>query len=172
LKSLLPYLDGVKIDFKSFNNEVYRELIRGNLEPVLETIKTIKKEGRWLELVHLTVPGITDDLEEIKKMCQWVKDNVGTEVPFHFTRFWPKYKLINIPPTPEETLKKARKICLDLGLKYVYTGNIDDDEGSITYCPDNQKSVITRKGFFVEKNSVGKDGKTKDCPNVIPGVWQ
>lgn len=172
LKNLLPYLDGVKVDFKSFNSEVYRELIRGNLEPVLESIKIIKKEGEWLELVHLTVPGYTDDISEIKKMCQWIKDNVGDSVPLHFTRFWPKFKLLNLPPTPEETLKKAREICLDLGLKYVYTGNIEDEEGSATYCPDNKKAVIKRNGFFIQENLVDKSGQAAGCPSTIPGVWQ
>lgn len=172
LKNLLPYLDAVKVDLKSFNSEVYRDLIRGKLEPVLDTIKTIKKEGKWLELLHLTIPGYTDDIEEIKKMCQWVKDNVGSEVPFHLTRFWPKYKLMNVPPTSEDTLKRARRVCLDAGLKYVYTGNIDDEEGSATYCPNNKKAVIKRNGFFIAENMIDKDGKAKGCPDIIPGVWQ
>lgn len=172
LEELLPFLDAVKVDLKSFNNEVYNQLIRGKLEPVLETIKTVHREGVWLELVHLVVPGYTDDLEEIKRMCLWIKDNVGTEVPLHFSRFWPKYKLLNLPPTPEETLKKARQICLEIGLKYVYTGNIDDEAGSATYCPDNQELVIERQGFFVQENLVDKNGKTPNCQSIIPGVWQ
>jgi pyruvate formate lyase activating enzyme len=172
LKNLLPYLDAIKVDLKSFNSEVYQQLIRGNLEPVLETIKTIHKNHKWLELVHLTVPGYTDDLNEIKRMCQWIKDNVGIEVPIQFSRFYPMYKLLNLPSTPEETVKKARQVCQEVGLKYVYTGNIDDLDGSTTYCSDNHKPVIVRRGFLVQKNLVDKDGKVKDCPSIIPGVWQ
>lgn len=171
LKNLLHYIDAYKVDLKSFNSQTYQTLIRGNLEPVLETIKTIKKSGIWLELVHLVVPGYTDDLDEIKQMCVWIKDNLGEEVPLHFSRFWPKYKLLNLPPTPEETLKKARKICLDLGLKYVYTGNIDDPEGSTTYCPNNQKTIIKRQGFFVLENLVDSEGNAPNCQTKIAGVW-
>jgi pyruvate formate lyase activating enzyme len=172
LKKLLPYLDAFKVDLKSFNTETYQTLIRGNLQPVLETIKTIHKSHVWLELVHLVVPGYTDDLKEIKEMCRWIKNNVGDEVPVHFSRFWPKYKLLNLPPTPEESVKQARQVCLDVGLKYVYTGNIDDEEGSTTYCPDNNQPVIKRQGFFVKENLVDSNGKTPNCPTSIAGVWK
>lgn len=172
LKDLLPYIDGVRIDLKSFESEVYQQLIRGNLEPVLESIKTVYKSGKWLELIHLVVPGFTDDLAEIEKMCRWIKDNTGDDVPVHFTRFWPKYKLTNLAPTSEESLKEARKKCQDAGLKYVYTGNIDDEEGSTTFCPKNQKPLIKRQGFFVKENSVDENGKASGCPVAIPGVWK
>lgn len=171
LKQLLPYLDAVKIDFKSINQQTYQTLIRGNLQPVLDSIKTVHQSGKWLELVHLIVPGWTDNLDEIKKLCQWTKENVGPDVPLHLSRFYPNYKLLNLPPTPEKTLKDARKICLDLGLKYVYTGNIDDPEGSATYCPDNQKPLIKRKGYFIQENLIDPSGFAKDCPSKIPGVW-
>ena len=172
LKALLPHLDAVKVDFKAFDDQVYRELIQGRLEPVLETMKIVKQSGKWLEIVNLVVPGYTDDMEEIKQMCQWIKDNLGDEVPVHFSRFWPQYKLVNLPPTPEETIKKARKTCLDLGLKYVYTGNIDDLEGSITYCPDNNQPLLIREGYIIKKNSIDKTGTSSDCPSKIAGVWQ
>lgn len=172
LKQLLPYLDAVKIDFKSINQQTYQTLIRGNLQPVLDSIKTVHQSGKWLELVHLIVPGWTDNLDEIKKLCQWTKENVGPDVPLHLSRFYPNYKLLNLPPTPEKTLKEARKICLDLGLKYVYTGNIDDPEGSTTYCPDNQKPLIKRRGYFIEENLIDSSGKAQNCPSKIPGVWE
>jgi len=172
LKQLLPYLDAVKIDLKAFNSETYQKLIRGNLEPVLRNIKIIHQSGTWLELVNLVVPGYTDDLGEIEQMCRWIKDKVGEEIPLHLSRFWPKYKLLNLPPTAEQTLKEARKVCLAVGLKYVYTGNIDDPEGSITYCPDNGQPLIVRKGYFVEKNLIDPSGYAPGCPSKIPGVWQ
>jgi len=172
LLELLPYLDAVKVDFKSFNSQVYAELIRGRLEPVLDTIKTVKKSGTWLELVHLVVPGYTDDLEETKEMCFWIKENIGVDTPIHFSRFWPKYKLLNLPATPENSLKQARQTCLEAGLKYVYIGNIDDLESNATYCPENQQVLISRQGHIVKENLIGPDGRTADCPSVIPGVWQ
>jgi pyruvate formate lyase activating enzyme len=172
LKNLLPYLDAIKVDFKSFNTETYQTLVRGRLEPVLDTIKTIHKSKTWLELVHLVVPGYTDDLKEIKDMCQWIKDNIGTEVPLHFSRFWPKYKLLNLPPTPEETIKKARQNCLDVGLKYVYTGNIEDEEGNTTYCPDNKQLLIKRRGYFIQENLLDSNGKASTCTTSIAGVWK
>lgn len=172
LKNLLPYLDAVKVDFKSFNDETYRQLIGGRLEPVLETIKTVHQSGTWLELVHLVVPGYTDDQEEIKRMCLWVKENIGEDVPFHFSRFSPRYKLLNLPPTPEEVVKQARKTCLDVGLKHVYTGNIQDEIGNTTYCPDNQEPVIKRQRYFIKENLVSGQGKADNCPSVIPGVWE
>jgi pyruvate formate lyase activating enzyme len=172
LKNLLPFLDAVKIDFKSFNEQTYQQLIGGHLEPVLESMKIVYQSGKWLELVHLVVPGYTDDLEEIRQMCLWVKENLSEQVPIQFSRFTPKYKLTNLPSTPEETLKEARRVCLEVGLKYVYTGNIDDPVGSTTYCPDNQQPLIKRQGFFVTENLVGGDGRNANCASIIPGVWQ
>jgi pyruvate formate lyase activating enzyme len=172
LKELLPHLDAVKVDLKSFNEETYTKLIGGKLEPVLDTIKTIHQTGTWLELVYLVVPGYTDNLQEIKQMCDWILANVGPNVPLHFSRFFPKYKLENLPPTPEDSVKNARQTCLDVGLKYVYAGNLEDETGSTTYCPDNRQPLITRAGFFVQKNLVDKNGQAPSCPSIIPGVWQ
>ena len=172
LKELLNYLDAVKVDLKAFDDEVYQKMSGGRLAPVLETIQTVHSSGKWLEIVYLIVPTYTDDLDKIKEMCQWIKNTIGDQVPVHFSRFWPQYKLANLPPTPEETVKQARVVCLEQGLKYVYTGNITDEEGSITYCPDTQKPVIKRKDFLVEENLVDNQGMTEGCPASISGVWR
>lgn len=171
LKELLKYVDAYKIDFKGFDDKFYRKMTAGSVKPVLETMKIIKKSGVWLEIVNLVIPGENDSEKDIKNLIIWVRDNLGKDVPLHFTRFYPNYKLTNLPPTPEKTLKKARKMALDLGLKYVYTGNIDDPEGSTTFCPGSHKVAIKRKGFFVEKNNLDKFG---NCPDggKVPGVWQ
>jgi pyruvate formate lyase activating enzyme len=118
LRELCQYLDAIKIDLKSFNENFYQKLTGGRLGPILESLKVIKEEGVWLEIVNLLIPGENDSPEEIRQMAQWIKDNLDDEVPLHFTRFYPMYKLQNLPPTPEETLKKARQIALDVGLKY------------------------------------------------------
>ncbi|KPJ70606.1 hypothetical protein AMJ51_01465 [Microgenomates bacterium DG_75] len=171
LRQLLPYLDAIKIDLKGYNNRYYQEVVGGRLEPVLETLKVIKEEGTWLEIVYLVVPGYNDDMEEIKQMAIWIKENLGDEVPLHFSRFHPMYQMENLPPTPEETVKQARQVAMEVGLKYVYTGNISDVEGSTTFCPENNQPLIVRKGYFIEENHL-KKGQSELCPIAIPGVWQ
>ena len=172
LKELLPFMDAVKVDLKSFNEETYLQLTSGKLEPVLETIKTVWQNKTWLEIVWLVVPGYTDNLEEIKQMCLWLKENTSEDVPVHFSRFWPKYKLTNLPPTPQQTIKKARQVCQQAGMKYVYTGNIEDEEGSTTFCPTNHQPLIKRIGYFIKENLVDTNGKSSNCPETIPGVWK
>jgi len=172
LDQLLPLIDGVKIDLKSFNKKTYLKLCKAKLAPVLATLKTIKKTKTWLEIVSLIVPGWTDSKTEIKKMANWIIKNLGDQAPLHLLGFYPAYKMLNVSPTDKNTLIKIRKICLDAGLKYVYTGNINYPEGNNTYCPKNGKLLIQRQGFSVIKNLVGKTGKAKGCSVKIPGVWQ
>ncbi len=168
LKELLPLLDAIKIDLKGFNEDFYREIVGGKLQPVLENLKIIKEEGTWLEIVNLVVPGKNDDPEEIKEMCQWILENLGPDVPLHFSRFHPDYKLLNVPATPEKTVKEARQICLDVGLNYVYTGNIIDVEGQTTYCPTNGEALIVRKGHTVIENHLNEGL----CDVEVPGIWK
>lgn len=170
LKELLNYIDAYKIDFKGFDNEFYQKMTQGKVEPVLEAIKVIKEAGVWLEIVNLVIPGENDSEQDLKNLILWVKENLGTEVPLHFTRFHPDYKLQNLPPTPIETLQKARQMALGLGLKYVYTGNIEDVKGSVTYCPESGEPVIIRQGFFTVENKL-QNGKCLSG-EPIPGVWE
>jgi len=172
LKELLPYIDAYKIDFKGFNNKFYQKMtVAGKVEPVMEAMKIIKESGVWLEIVNLVIPGENDSEEDLKNLILWIRDNLGTDVPLHFTRFHPDYKLLNIPPTPIETLKRARKMAIDLGLKYVYIGNVDDIEGSTTYCPESKEPAIVRKGFFVLQNNLDEKGQCKSGEK-IPGIWE
>lgn len=172
LKKLLPNLDAMKIDLKGFDDKTYQELNQGRLQPVLDSIKTVHQSDTWLEIVNLIVPGYTDDLEEIKQMCQWIKDEVGPDVPLHFSKFSPAYKLTNLPPTPQETLVNARQACLDIGLNYVYIGNIQAEDAGNTYCPENNQPVIKRNGFLIEENNMNPDGSSPNCSISIPGVWE
>lgn len=171
LEELLPYIDAYKIDFKGFDDRFYQKMTNGRVEPVLDAMKIIKQKGVWLEVLNLVIPGENDSKEELMGLINWVKENLGTEVPLHFTRFHPDYKLTNTPPTPEETLKKARRMALDAGLKYVYTGNIYDPEGGTTYCPKSGEPIIVRQGFFVTQNNLTADGRCPDGSR-IPGVWK
>jgi pyruvate formate lyase activating enzyme len=170
LRELCQYVDAIKVDLKAFKQDFYDKMTGGQVEPILRNLKIIREEGVWLEIVNLLIPGENDSPEEIKELAQWIKDNLGEEVPLHFTRFYPMYKLQNLPPTPEETLKKARQIALDVGLKYVYTGNIGDPTTESTYCPASGTLAIQRQGYFVLQNNL-QDGH---CPDgeVIPGVWK
>ena len=172
-KELLEVLDAARIDLKAFNEKFYNEIVGGKLEPVLETIKQTHESGTWLEIIALIVPGYNDKEEEIRGMCQWINDELSPNVPVHFLRFRPHYRMKDLPSTPIETLKKAREICQEVGLNYVYAGNVPEDiKANSTLCPDNDKPLIIRKGYFIEENNIKKDGTSDLCPSKIPGVWQ
>ncbi|MBM3240258.1 AmmeMemoRadiSam system radical SAM enzyme [Candidatus Poribacteria bacterium] len=171
LKRLCETVDAIKIDLKAYNDKFYREICHGTLQPVLDTLKSLKKTGVWYEVVDLVVPTLNDTENELKNLARWVVDNLGVNVPLHFSRFYPTYQLKNLPPTPMETLEQARHIARDEGLHYVYLGNVrPDHEGNNTYCPQCKNLVIQRKGLFVVQNNV-VDGKCNKCKNEIPGVW-
>lgn len=169
LKELLPYIDAYKVDLKAFDEKFYRKMTGRHLDTVKNTLKTIKQNGVWLEVVTLLLPGENDSDEELRAMAKWIKTELGDDVPLHFSRFFPQYKLQNLPPTPTETLVHARKIAMEEGLKFVYTGNIADPEAEATYCPGSQEKVIIRQGHFVVANHL----KNGACPDgeKIPGVW-
>jgi len=169
LKELCQHVDAIKIDLKAFNNRFYQKFVGGTLEPVLNTLKIIKEQGVWLEIVYLVIPGENDDKEEIQEMSKWIIDNLGAETPLHFIRFHPMYKLKNLPPTPEKTIKDLRDVALAQGLKYVYTGNLGDEKTESTYCPQTGELAIRRKGYFIINMNIEKGV----CSNgeQIPGIW-
>lgn len=170
LKELLKYIDAYKVDLKAFDEKFYHKFTGGRLAPILDSLKMIKQSGVWLEIVTLLVPGENDSETEIRAMARWIKENLGDDVPLHFSRFFPQYKLQNLPPTPAETLIRARKIAMEEGLKFVYTGNVPYPEGETTYCPKSGEKAIERQGYFITRDHL-KDGA---CPDgeKIPGVWQ
>jgi pyruvate formate lyase activating enzyme len=170
LKALLKYIDAYKVDFKAFNDQFYKELTGGDVKPVLESMKTIRQYGVWLEIVNLLVPGKNDSEKEIRDMAHWIHQNLGDEVPLHFSRFHPQHKLLNLPPTPVETVIRARQIAMEEGLKFVYTGNVPYPEGECTYSPKSGQVAIQRQSYFVVKNNL-KNGMTPDGEK-IPGVWE
>jgi pyruvate formate lyase activating enzyme len=171
MRKLCKYIDGVNVDLKAFNNNFYKKVCDGTLAPVLKTLEICREEKVWLEITHLIVPTLNDNFKEIKKMCRWLKKNLGEDSVIHFSRFSPMYKLKNLPPTPAETLVKARNIALEVGLKYVYIGNVRVNKGGNTYCPNDKKLLVGRRGYFIYKNNM-KDGKCKFCGTKIPGVWK
>jgi len=171
LKKLCQHTDVYIVGLKGFNEKFYQDIIRGELKFVLDTLVTIKEENLWLEIINLIVPGLNDDMKTIRKMCKWVYKNLGNDVPFHFSRFWPRYQLTNLPPTPQVTLECAREIALETGIKYVYIGNLPGHDASNTYCPKCGKMLIQRLGFSVEKNYI-INGKCKFCGTKIQGIWK
>jgi len=171
LKELVKYLDAANIDLKGFSDEYYEKFSEATLGPVLNTLKILRQSGVHLEITNLVLSGYNDDPDTIKKMCLWIKENLGPDVPLHFSRFFPMYKLLSLNPTPVESLERARRIALDCGLKYVYIGNVLGHPAENTYCPKCKKIIIERRGYFVLQNNI-QDGKCKFCGERIEGFWK
>jgi len=170
LEALLEHVDAYRIDFKSFTEDFYQKMSSAHLKPVLKTLETLKKNGVWLELINLIIPTLNDDPEEIRAKSRWVKQELGPDVPMHFTRFHPTYKLTKLPKTPVKTLERCREIAMESGLNFVYLGNVLGHEGENTYCPRTGKLIIERMGFKVVKNLL-VEGKCPCCKKPIPGKW-
>ncbi|MBN1559248.1 AmmeMemoRadiSam system radical SAM enzyme [candidate division KSB1 bacterium] len=170
MKDLCSVLSGVKIDLKAFTERFYRELVAGELKPVLDTLVLLRKQKMWTEIVYLVIPGQNDDRKELEAMCAWIYKELGPDTPLHFSRFHPQYRLKNLPSTPVKTLTMARQIGLDSGLHFVYTGNVPGDPGENTYCPACGEIVIQRVGFAVVSMSL-HNGTCDKCGAAIAGIW-
>ncbi|MCX7910290.1 MAG: AmmeMemoRadiSam system radical SAM enzyme [Endomicrobia bacterium] len=172
LKEMLNYTDAITVDLKGFTEEFYNKQSFASLKPVLNSLKIIKQyKNVWLEIVNLVIPTLNDNPKDVKNMCLWIKENLGDEVPIHFTRFFPTYKTTNLPPTPIETLENCYKIAKEIGIKYVYIGNVPGHKYNSTYCPNCNKKLIYRIHFEVLDNNI-KDGRCKYCGYKIAGVWK
>ena len=169
LREVAPYIDAANIDLKGFTEEFYREVCGARLEPVLESIRLYKKLGVWVEVTTLIIPGHNDDEEQLRGIARFIK-SVGEEIPWHVSRFHPDYRLIDVPPTPVETLRRAREIGMDEGLLYVYMGNVPG-EGEDTLCPGCGSAVIQRHGFNIISYRI-RDGACPDCGTGLHGVWR
>lgn len=170
LRNLCKILDAANIDLKGFSETFYSELCGGELNPVLETLKILKKEKVHLEITNLMIPTKNDEVSLVREMCLWIKKELGADTPVHFSRFYPLYKLRTLPPTPVSTLEKARAVALSAGLEYVYIGNIPGHEAENTFCPRCKKMIIQRTGYMVGEVNM-KAGKCKFCGKPIPGIW-
>ncbi len=170
LKKLCTVIDAANIDLKSFNDTTYLKLSGGKLQPVLDSLKIYRDAGIWLEITNLMVPGWTDNAEETARMCKWLSDNGFRDVPLHFSRFHPTYKLQQLPPTPLSVLNNAVKTALSEGIKFVYTGNVPGSEISDTKCHSCGTVLVSRIGFSVTSISI-KDSKCYKCGSSIPGIW-
>jgi pyruvate formate lyase activating enzyme len=170
LSKLIPYLDGANVDLKGYSNDFYQDITGGTLSPVLETLKMLKEKGVWLEITNLVIPTKNDSDDMFEQLSSWVKEQLGKETPVHFSRFYPQYKLQNIPPTPVETLKRAAHIAHNVGLEYVYIGNVPGIAEESTYCPHCGNIIIERKGYDIKTINI-QNGKCTFCKKNIPGRW-
>jgi pyruvate formate lyase activating enzyme len=170
LQNLCTVLDAANIDLKGFTESFYRELCDGELSPVLETLKALKQKGIHLEITNLIIPFKNDKMSMVREMCLWVKRELGADTPVHFSRFYPLYKLKNLPPTAVSTLEKARAVALSAGLEYVYIGNVPGHEGENTFCPRCKNMVIQRTGYMIGEMHL-KEGKCGYCGKPVPGIW-
>lgn len=170
LKEFCRYLDAANIDLKGFTDEFYKKTCFARLDPILDSLRIFYEKKVWLEITNLIIPGLNDDTKDIKKMCNWIKDNLGTDVPLHFSRFFPNYRLTNLGPTPPESLVKARDISKNVGINYTYIGNIFIDGADNTYCPKCGNLLIEREGFNVLQNNI-LAGKCR-CGQTIAGVFE
>lgn len=171
LQKLCQVVDAIKVDFKAYSKEFYRRIVNGRLQPVLDTLVEIKKQGVWLEMVYLVIPTHNDDAESIKAMCQWITKHLGKDVPIHFTRFHPQYLMKNLPSTPIKTLEMAHDIARESGVQYVYIGNVPSHRAENTFCHNCGEQLIQRQGFITRQNHI-IDGKCQYCQTAIPGIWQ
>jgi len=169
LACIRPYLDAANIDLKGFSERFYNEVVHAMLKEVLDSIVEYKRQGIWIELTTLVIPGWNDSDEDLRGIAGFIADKVGNETPWHVSAFHPTYKLTDRTSTPLDTLRRARRIGLEAGLRYVYEGNVPGEGGENTYCPACGETLIERTGFYLEHNSI-EMGKCPACAAVIDGI--
>jgi len=169
-EKLCRYVDGANIDIKSMSDQFYRDICSGTLAPVLNNCVVAKSLGVIVEITNLVIPTLNDADDDIRKLAKWLVEDMGKETPLHFSRFFPQYQMKNLPPTPAETLDRARDIALSEGLCHVYIGNIERPEGENTYCSSCKKLLVERRGYTILKNDI-KDGKCPQCATAPYGLW-
>ena len=170
---LFGRMDAANVDLKGFTESFYHDLCAGHLAPVLETLEYLKLEtGVWLEITNLLIPGVNDSEREIDEMAGWVVERLGPDVPMHFTAFHPDWKMLDRPPTPSETLTRARRIALRNGIRYAYTGNVHDPAGQSTSCHQCGRMLIARDGYDLGAWGLGADGRCVGCGARCAGVFE
>lgn len=171
-KEFYKYMDAANIDLKAFTEDFYWRQTKGALKPVLDTLVYLKEHTDvWFEITTLLIPDENDSSEEITEQCDWIIKNLGPDVPLHFSAFHPDYKMRDKSHTPPATLKRARSIAMDKGIRHVYTGNIHDPEGGTTYCHECKTPLIIRDWHKIQKWSVDDEGRCKKCQTEIAGVF-
>ncbi len=170
LRQLCRTLDAANVDLKAFDDGFYRRVCSATLKPVLDALVVLKEEGVWLEITNLLIPGLNDDITMVRRMSRWIHDELGADTPVHLSRFHPRYRMRNLPPTPKETLARCRAEAKDIGLHHVYVGNLLGNEGESTHCPRDGTRLINRFGYTIQENNL-VDGTCPTCRKPIAGVW-
>ncbi|MDI6886038.1 MAG: radical SAM protein, partial [archaeon] len=169
IRTIAPYLDAVNVDLKGLSEELYHKNCGGHLDPVLDAIKLYKSLGIWIEVTTLVIPTLNDSEEDFRGIAEFIK-GVGVDIPWHISQFYPAYKLTNLPRTPVTTLREARNIGLEVGLRYVYEGNVPGEGGENTYCYKCGRLLIQRYGFQILGNNM-TDSKCPHCGAKIDGIF-
>ena len=172
-REFYQYMDAANVDLKGFDEEFYVKLTGGHLQPVLDTLTYLKHETDvWFEITTLLIPGHNDSDEELDAMTQWVVKELGPDVPMHFTAFHPDYKMMDVPPTPPQTLTRARDIAMRNGVRYAYTGNVHDKGGESTYCHHCGQLLIGRDWYQLSEWNLDAEGKCRNCGTPCAGVFE
>ena len=172
-KEFYQYMDAANVDLKAFTEDFYHKITGSHLAPVLETLEYIKHETDvWLETTTLLIPGKNDSDKEIEEMTQWVVEKLGPDVPMHFSAFHPDWKMMDVPPTPVETLIRAREIAMKNGVRYAYTGNVHNEAGDSTYCHKCGEKLIGRDWYVLSDWNLTADGKCASCGTPCAGVFE
>jgi len=170
-EEIFPFIDAANIDFKAITESFYHKLTYSHLEDVLDTIKWLYNETDvWIELTNLIIPTHNDKEDEFKEMVEWILENCDDKIPLHFIAFHPTFKMKDLPRTPQGTLNRARRIAIDMGMKYVYVGNVFDETGQTTYCPSCRTPLIQRDWHAIRANRM-KENKCGNCESEISGVF-
>ena len=172
-EELYTWMDAANVDLKAFTEEFYKRLCSGHLGAVLETLQYLKHETKvWLEITTLLIPGHNDSREEVTKLSEWVMTKLGPETPLHFTAFHPDYKMLDLPQTTARTLTMARNVAREVGLHFVYTGNVHDEAGQSTYCPGCGERLIGRDWYEITAWRLARDGRCGVCGTAVPGLFE
>jgi len=172
LEKLYRYVDAANIDLKALSDRFYREICGATLEPVLNALVSAKSLGVLVEVTNLVIPTLNDSDDDLRNLARWIAENLGRETPLHFSRFFPRHKMRNLPPTPAATLDRAREIAQAEGLHYVYVGNIERPEGENTICPSCHATLVERVRYQVRSNRIDEEGRCPDCGAEVFGTWR
>jgi len=171
MEDFFSHMDAANVDLKAFTDSFYHKLCGGHLEPVLETLKYLKHETSvWVELTTLLISGENDSEKELQEMTQWLVENLGPDVPMHFSAFHPEWKMLDKPVTAPATLSKARKIAMDNGVRFAYVGNVHDTKGDSTWCPECGELLIERDWYVLGQWNLDEKGCCTNCGYKLPGV--
>jgi pyruvate formate lyase activating enzyme len=171
LAAIAPYLDAANIDLKGFGATFYNEVVGASLSEVLDCIREYRRLGIWLEITTLIIPNLNDSEEQLRGIAHFIASELGPQTPWHVTQFYPTFRLMDAPRTPIATLRLARRIGLEAGLRYVYEGNVPGEGGENSCCPSCGGLLIKRYGYIIEKNLIAR-GKCPGCGRAVEGLWE